>query len=313
VIDEAERSARQESAAASARDGDALAAGRLALVAAKKNDAKNAMDVSDYASAIEMYEKALEILAEARMVALGLASDDWEATRCAAEAACGEGEPWCFRVIWGAMAQRGEVRDEDAAKLFSNLSLCHGRCNEWARAQGDASAALNLWPEWTKAIYRLSEAYSHLGNHGAALTQARRARLGAGKDQADIRTLHARVLSRSLQASNLRLHDLEGLNPENSTQLQIEQYQALALLERDVFRASSGWREGMEAIEFPHLYPSADDVWDTHRPQPVRFADYIKHFLTTDPKFQADARWQSWANDYATNIRAGLDKLVTTA
>merc|ERR1712217_310787 len=151
------------------------------------------------------------------------------------------------------------------------------------------------------------------GNHSAALTQARRARLGAGTDQADIRALHVRVLSRSLKASNLRLQDLDGLSPENGTQDQLEQYQALALLERDVFRASSGWREGMQAIEFPHLYPSSEDIWDKHRPQPIRFNDYIKHFSTTDPKFQEDVRWQSWANDYATNIRAGLDKLITTA
>lgn len=291
-----------------------LEKGRLCLVSVLKSEAKELMDQGDYAGAIKKYDIALGILAEARMVALGMPAEDWERMKGAAEEACTPGEPWYFRILWGAMAQAGVSQDEEAAKLFSNMSLCHGRVKEWPMAGGAAQAALQLWPEWTKARYRLAEAMSHLGQHTHALAEAKRARVGMTKAESlDISVLQARLLARALGAARVGLENLDGLDTEPASQEQLEWYKALAQLERDVFRASSDWKEGLEAAAFPDLFPTGDGVWDVDRALPVRFDDFVMHTTKMYPQFQESGVWQSWAKGTSTLIRKGLEDLLAKA
>lgn len=285
--------------------------GRLCIVKVLKAEAKARMDVDDYQGALDKYDKALGFLAEARMVALGLPAEDWERTREAAESSCSPGEPWYFRILWGAMMQAHVLQDEDAAKLFSNMSLCHGRLDEWPQANGKASAALALWPEWTKARYRLTEALSHIGDQCSALMEARKARASVAQaESAEIAALQARAMSRAMAAESLSLEGLDGLTPESTSVLKVEQYQALAMLERDAFRSCSDWREGLETALFPHLFPEGENVFDMDRSQPVRFDDYVRFFKQSHSQFQEDEPWKVWAKDMSNQIREGLEKLL---
>jgi len=286
----------------------------FALVDVLRREAKVCMDRKDYTEALKKYSTALAFLAEARMLQVGLPVDDWDLTRTEAESACGPGEPWYFRVLWGAMVQASVPRDEEAAKLFSNLSLCHGRLGAWPQAQGAATAAMHLNPDWTKARYRLAEAQSQSGMHRSALTQARQARQGAERlEVAEVSQLQARVLSRAMKEAGVSLDTFDGLDVESvQDEHTLEEYKALAMLERDVFHSLPGWSEGIEVKTFPLLHATGDRVWDVDRPQPVRFDDYVQHIGDTEggAEFKESTDWQAWAAATSGKIRAGLEHVL---
>jgi len=286
----------------------------LALVEELRDEAKVCIGRKDYTEALKKYSAALALLAEARMVQLGLPVDDWNNTRTEAELACGLGEPWYFRVLWGAMAQASAPQDEEAAKLFSNMSLCHGRLEAWPQAQGAASASIQLKADWTKGRYHLAEAQSQLGMHCFALAQARQARLGAQPlEVAEISQLQARVLSRSMKEAGISLESFDRFDVESvRDEKTLEEYKALAMLERDVFHSLPGWSDGIEVKTFPVLHAAQDRVWDVDRPQPVRFDDYLQHIGDTEggTEFKESTDWQAWAAATSRNIRAGLDSVL---
>lgn len=295
--------------AAATENGKPLALASLVLK--KKKKAAECMDAKDYAGAVGKYSDALAVLAESRMLLLGMPEEDWERFRETAQSACGPGEPWYFRVLWGAMTQSGACKDEEAAKLFSNMSLCHGRLDEWPKAQGDANAALALWPDWTKARYRLSEAMSNLGEHHTALIEACKARTGSAPSEVkEITALLARLLTRAMTAAGTKLASFDDLDVEQAEAQQVQQYKTIAMLERDVFHATPGWSEGIEAKASPSLFSTLEGTWDVDRPQPVRFKDYWLHLSKTDSRFAEDPLWQSWAKHTSQQIREGLDKLL---
>eukprot|EP00746_Dinoflagellata_sp_MGD_P165930 gnl/MRDRNA2_/MRDRNA2_95496_c0_seq1.p1 gnl/MRDRNA2_/MRDRNA2_95496_c0~~gnl/MRDRNA2_/MRDRNA2_95496_c0_seq1.p1 ORF type:complete len:308 (-),score=73.97 gnl/MRDRNA2_/MRDRNA2_95496_c0_seq1:75-998(-) len=284
---------------------------------ALKLKAKPLLDEKDYEGAIKLYDEALGFLAEARMLASGMPEADWERMRAAAESACGPGEPWHFRILWGAMRSSGgeKAKDEEAAKLFSNMSLCHGRLGEWPKAQGNASAALHLWPSWTKAQYRLAEALSHCGQHCAALTTARQAKQGmAPADATEISSLQKQVLSSAMKASGTDMKRFDVFDTKSATPDLLEQYKALAMLEKDVFRAFPEWKAGIEADTFPFLYPDGKGVWDLpghlDREQPVRFDDYVTNMSKMQPQFQNHVPWQEWAKCMSNRIRNELERIL---
>lgn len=244
------------------------------------------------------------------MLSIGMPADSWTGIREAASATCAPGEPWSFRVLWGAMNQCSGDRDEEAAKLFSNISLCYGRMGEWNRAGGPADAAISLWPAWPKARYRMAEALSHTGPHHPALVQARKARENAPADEVkDIAALQVRVLSRALVAAGMKLSAFDTFDPEAGGEAEREHYQALVQIERDVFRALPDWKEQVEATLFPELFPDGKGAWDTED-QKLRFQAYTAVLCRDKPSLQEETAWLTWATLTSRQIRTGLEKLL---
>ncbi|CAK0871362.1 unnamed protein product, partial [Prorocentrum cordatum] len=287
---------------------------KFAVVEVLKRDAKADFGRRDFKEALQKYNRALAFLAEARMSALELPTDDFERVRAEAEASCGPGEPWYFRVLWGAMAQAALTCDDEASKLFANVSLCHGRLGAWSQAQGAAAAAVELNRAWTKAQYRLAEAQSHLGLHKVALSQARRARLCSDPEEVqEVSRLQARVLARSLRDRGVGLDSFDKFDVEQTKdERELEEYKALAMLELDVFRSLPSYRPGIERLTFPDLHAAGDRAWDVDRPQPVRFDDYVRHVVETEggEKLRDSGDWHAWASAMGSQVRAGLDNLL---
>eukprot|EP00747_Dinoflagellata_sp_TGD_P184287 gnl/TRDRNA2_/TRDRNA2_39784_c0_seq1.p1 gnl/TRDRNA2_/TRDRNA2_39784_c0~~gnl/TRDRNA2_/TRDRNA2_39784_c0_seq1.p1 ORF type:complete len:332 (+),score=67.73 gnl/TRDRNA2_/TRDRNA2_39784_c0_seq1:37-996(+) len=296
----------------------------LALVATKKTEANQLLKARDHEGALNMYDEALGLLAQARMVGLGISAEAWSKMLTAAKAASKPGESWYFKVLFGALAQSGVQgapggkKDEEAAKLYSNKSMCDGRLGLWAQARDDARGALALWPGWTKARYRLTEALSNLKEHDAALVEANKARAGAGPAESqEISGLLARMLCKAMNAAGQSLETLQGIDVESVSQVLQEQYKALAMLERDAFHEIPGWSAGMEIKDFPLLYtgysgPERISAWDSDQASPIRFDDFVQ-LSGKQPRFQEDSAWQSWAKETSEKIRAGLETLLAKA
>jgi len=200
--------------------------GLLCLVEVVKKEANDLVSRKDFEEALTKYDRALELLAQARTIGGGASSDQFEDLKEMSEKACQPGEPWYFRVLLAAMKQSGwageegpVARDEEAAKLFSNRSMCNARLSRWAQSHCDASAALYLWPGWTKANYRVTEALANSGQLRAALLQARKARDGALRSEtSDISALQARTLTKALKADGKTLKDFdEGFDVEKAS------------------------------------------------------------------------------------------------
>jgi len=156
---------------------------------------------------------------------------------------------------------------------------------------------------------------SNLKEHDAALVEANKARAGAGPaEREEISGLLARMLCKAMNAADQSLDSLQGIEIETVSPMLQEQYKALAMLERDVFREIPGWCAGLEIRDFPLLYtghsgPERVSAWDSDRASPIRFDDFVQ-LSGKQSRFQEDPTWQTWSKETSGKIRAGLEKLI---